>query len=264
MNRKELHLRISRLFHTTWGKTQSFICQNSRTFKRLFFCLFVLFLFFIFDKPLLNWLFGKVKLLEAFINYDYSGKGWLIGVTYVLYFFYIALNHMITGWARNRIFTDVVIILAGVYYLIVRYKTISIGDYDFYFRSFSWSSQVKYMDIVILPFLYSICNFVSSLIKKELLRSDSYWRNDKPLDKNESDKYFRSKLVSEVAKQINTFSDETNSFTIGIVGPWGSGKTTFLNHLEKDVENAQNLILHFNPWQYPTEINLSLIRMIYN
>jgi len=217
----------------------------------------LLILFFIFDKPLLDWFFGGESLLEAFTHYDYSGKEWLIWGMYFLCLFYIVLNHWINGFAKNRILSDVVIVVAGIYYVAVRCKTFSIGDHEIYIGSFSCPPWAKYMDVIFIPCIYSIVNGVCSVIKKKSLSSDSYWKNDKPLDENEPDKYFRTKLVSEVAKQINTFSDKTNSFTVGIVGPWGSGKTTFLNRLQKEVETGPNLVLQFNPWQYPPEISLS-------
>jgi hypothetical protein len=43
----------------------------------------------------------------------------------------------------------------------------------------------------------------------------------------------------------------TNSFSVGIVGKWGSGKTTFMETLKENLNNNENVIqLNYNPWDY--------------
>jgi hypothetical protein len=82
--------------------------------------------------------------------------------------------------------------------------------------------------------------------------------NDKPLEDSSKDNYSRQKLSLEIAKQIGGFSDES-SFSIGVVGPWGSGKSSFLNMVKKEVETcSSNIVFEFCPWSYPKDKELSM------
>ncbi len=63
------------------------------------------------------------------------------------------------------------------------------------------------------------------------------------------------KTLDQVVTQIN--STEKPQFTIGVFGGWGSGKTTFLRQLEKELgTNENNLVVWFSPWQYQQEQHL--------
>lgn len=72
---------------------------------------------------------------------------------------------------------------------------------------------------------------------------------DEPIKKSENDKLNRRSFAESLAKTIvqNSFS---SSFSIGLYGKWGSGKTSLVNMVleavKKDESNA--IIVRFNPW----------------
>lgn len=44
---------------------------------------------------------------------------------------------------------------------------------------------------------------------------------------------------------------QNTGFAIGLIGPWGSGKTSVLNLMEETLgESGTVEVLHFNPWLY--------------
>lgn len=56
-----------------------------------------------------------------------------------------------------------------------------------------------------------------------------------------------------LAKNIeNYFKYNTDSLTIGLMGEWGSGKTSILNLTEIHLENTDVKVMKFNPWIYST------------
>lgn len=54
-----------------------------------------------------------------------------------------------------------------------------------------------------------------------------------------------------------------SKFVISVEGPWGSGKTTIINNVKKEIENDKDIIIidDFDPWMYKDE-NLLLSNML--
>lgn len=44
--------------------------------------------------------------------------------------------------------------------------------------------------------------------------------------------------------------DASEGFVVGVMGPWGSGKTSFVNLARQDLVDAEVLVLDFNPWMF--------------
>ena len=72
--------------------------------------------------------------------------------------------------------------------------------------------------------------------------------SEKPIISKENDLLGRAKVASYLAKEIEHYKNK-DSLTIGIVGKWGSGKTSFINMvLENFKENDKYIVIKFNPW----------------
>lgn len=72
---------------------------------------------------------------------------------------------------------------------------------------------------------------------------------DLPITKSSEDKLNRKSFAESLAKVILQFTFPT-SFTVGLYGAWGSGKTSLLNMVIEQVESRSTdvVILRFNPW----------------
>lgn len=73
--------------------------------------------------------------------------------------------------------------------------------------------------------------------------------SDLPIKKSSEDKLNRKAFAKSLAKTISQYSFPS-SFTIGLYGEWGSGKTSLVNMALEAVEDIDNsaIILRFNPW----------------
>ena len=73
---------------------------------------------------------------------------------------------------------------------------------------------------------------------------------DKAIQTKEEDLYGRNRLVENIAKVIEAKTkDEHSSFTIGVYGAWGEGKTSVLNLLKEKFNDIENVYqCSFNPW----------------
>ena len=72
--------------------------------------------------------------------------------------------------------------------------------------------------------------------------------SEKPIILGKEDLLGRAKIANELSREIKSYKNE-NSLTIGIVGKWGSGKTSFINMvLESFKGNNNYIVIKFNPW----------------
>ena len=72
---------------------------------------------------------------------------------------------------------------------------------------------------------------------------------DLPIQNVSEDKLNRGSFASSLASAIMDYSS-SSSFTIGLYGEWGSGKTSLINLVLDDIEKRKDktIILRFNPW----------------
>ena len=80
----------------------------------------------------------------------------------------------------------------------------------------------------------------------------------------EDDLLERSAMSKDVAKLILSTQDK-ESLTVGIIGSWGSGKSTVLNFIRhfgtdatllSDLAKDEPIIIEFNPWWYADKDDL--------
>lgn len=74
-------------------------------------------------------------------------------------------------------------------------------------------------------------------------------RADNPIRKPEDDALGRAKVARSFAQQVLSL-DVTEGVVVGVLGPWGSGKTSFVNLARAHFEAEGVAVLDFNPWMF--------------
>jgi ABC-type branched-subunit amino acid transport system ATPase component len=75
-------------------------------------------------------------------------------------------------------------------------------------------------------------------------------RGDGPIRTAKEDLLRRAKLVHTIADQIRRI-DPSEGFVVGIIGPWGSGKTSLVNLVLEDLRATSGYtVVEFNPWMF--------------
>src|SRR5690349_19629621 len=72
---------------------------------------------------------------------------------------------------------------------------------------------------------------------------------DNPITRPEDDALGRTKSAQSFAEQVLAL-DSTECVVVGVLGPWGSGKTSFVNLARKRLRQAGVTVLEFNPWMF--------------
>ena len=80
------------------------------------------------------------------------------------------------------------------------------------------------------------------------------WMSDDPLDEPRDDprwRYFdRTAFVSTISEAINRARSQSTSSVFGLIGSWGSGKSTVITSLSRHLKDSNWRVHHFNPWLY--------------
>lgn len=78
---------------------------------------------------------------------------------------------------------------------------------------------------------------------------------DAPLKDLTDDKLDRVPFVEMVTKLIAGLADSNDSTVLGLVGPWGSGKTTVLHYIARELDSSIKVV-KFNPWSFDDDAGL--------
>jgi len=71
---------------------------------------------------------------------------------------------------------------------------------------------------------------------------------DEPIGDGGSDRFRRGSLARNVAGLIRRSAQGRQSSVVAVVGPWGSGKTSLLNMVRRELAASDISIVEFNPW----------------
>lgn len=74
-------------------------------------------------------------------------------------------------------------------------------------------------------------------------------RADHPIRRVEDDALARAKPARSFAGQVLSL-DLSEGAVVGVLGPWGSGKTSFINLARPYLQAGSAAIVDFNPWMY--------------
>ncbi|MBA4247600.1 MAG: hypothetical protein C0444_04815 [Microbacterium sp.] len=73
---------------------------------------------------------------------------------------------------------------------------------------------------------------------------------DNPIDSASQDLLGRAPLARDFAKSIRTI-DASHGAVVGVLGPWGHGKSSFINLMREEFAAAPELVvIDFNPWMF--------------
>lgn len=121
-----------------------------------------------------------------------------------------------------------------------------------------WVGSVTYFDIV--PF-YALsvgvaygCQFIKR--KPSAVIEEEGFECDEPIETSGEDMLGRSEFARTLARRLLKTRSSHQSFAVGILSPWGYGKTSFLNLIKDELKHHEAICIDFSPWSYGKETDL--------
>lgn len=117
---------------------------------------------------------------------------------------------------------------------------------DKHFEFWPLKAVLKWTDILYLPF---ILLFVLKFIPKRRhdVVSKMLMLSDEPIYKPEEDLLGHYTLSEGLLKDLNATDVSEQSYSVGINGSWGQGKSSFLNFFKIHAVNQGSIVVTFNP-----------------
>ncbi|MBS1549554.1 MAG: AAA family ATPase [Bacteroidetes bacterium] len=142
--------------------------------------------------------------------------------------------------------TTLLLLLVSCFYTYQRFF-----NNHFYFESFKSIDWLKYFDVIYTILLADLGGYLKYAVTKNPSKKHSnLLEEDSPIENNEDDEL--DGLFSKTVVKIRNIIENNNfktSYTIGINGEWGSGKSSILSMLKKRLRNhSDKIIVDFNPW----------------
>ncbi|WEV47275.1 P-loop NTPase fold protein [Bifidobacterium sp. ESL0690] len=69
-------------------------------------------------------------------------------------------------------------------------------------------------------------------------KEESCFLDDAPIDFESQDRYNRGKYVARLASYLLS-TENNNGLVVGVTGPWGSGKTSVKNLLQRELRKEK-------------------------
>ena len=156
------------------------------------------------------------------------------------------------------LFQQISVVFTLIVYVIYRFDWI---EHPFTFTTLSFYTGFVYWDliilippIVILPFWAYNFNIF-----------DDYWKIILGIVKQNKNGFMldiphkpkkettENEIITELVKRLLNTESKDNAFAVGVVGEWGTGKTTLLNQIKYVLAKENNkpqesIIIDFNPW----------------
>ncbi len=162
--------------------------------------------------------------------------------------FAICISLLLILFASKILVRQIAVLSIGLYAL-----TISSDYWTFY--SFKIFAYFRIWDIIVFALSFpSVLSFLPKK-KKEPQQFDKGFVEDKPIKSESEDSFNRRGLAKDIAEKINS-TYNSRSFAIGILGDYGSGKTSFINLIGSQLDENSTSFMEFNPWSVEGKSNI--------
>lgn len=143
-------------------------------------------------------------------------------------------------------------LIIGIGFLFYLYQRFYNHVFDFTLFNFNkfFNSSVAYLDVFVWIIILQLGGYLKYLVPSKNINFGNILLNDDPIQYRKEDELgdLYKVTANKIVKILKHNSFE-NSFSIGLNGEWGDGKTSVFNLLKEKIKNQDDLIIvDFNPW----------------
>lgn len=175
----------------------------------------------------------------SWITYvDQDSLGWLFIILCIFVSCYLSKKCKDKNIVISDSYVSISVILA-LCYLFVRIEG-TIG-----FNKIFW--KFAYADFVFLPIVTILSFSLKRCLQKHTESPQCSTFNDRPICSERDDELGFGKMIDILLDDIKHTDLSREAFSIGIVGKWGQGKSSFANLLIGRLDQQKTILIEFNP-----------------
>ncbi|MED3613974.1 P-loop NTPase fold protein [Bacillus wiedmannii] len=187
----------------------------------------------------------------------------LVGILMLLFFTLYLTSLSSTITVKNEVFSSIsdYIVLIVPLSIIINYFFINT---PLSFGTGSILSDLFDM-VMIFSILINLCFIVGLILRffmtdkpKTDNEEQEYYSSGNPIENESEDKLNRAVFAKRIANALE--KQGKDSLTIGLLGEWGSGKSSVYNLIKESSDDSKMLFVDFKPW-YFGENNHDIIRL---
>lgn len=182
---------------------------------------------------------GSATSDEVFLKLYESKVLDFVGIAFIVVFFIITVTRIIYP-VRFSPKMNLLLLLGFIIYLIEKYFWVDVFFYEFDLigLDYPWLFILFPVSEIFLRTIYVLRIELSQV-------NGSLFIENKPVIISKDDK-IRSRVITKLAEELKK-SKFDSSYSIGIVGDWGIGKSSFVKTLDYHLAESA-IIVHFRPW----------------
>ncbi|WP_394660065.1 P-loop NTPase fold protein [uncultured Chryseobacterium sp.] len=188
--------------------------------------------------------FFKSEIFGWFYTVD--SNGYLDFLIILISVFYVSIKVRECEYEiPNTKVTFLLVLLLGFY----TYERFFNTEFPFTYFKCNYLSKVAYLDGLYVLLFLNLAGYLKKIFPIQYNESTGVLLEDLPL--NDSSEDGLGGLLDISSKKILTIIRDNkfkNSYTIGLNGEWGDGKTSVFNIVKKDLSNDDVIVIDFNPW----------------
>lgn len=223
-------------------------CVNAHIYKYkqcyweiLAISLFILSWFVLFDlwANVINMIWVRPIMEKISENLDWYCLPLIISI--IIYYLIVIKNEKV--WNKKRFW--ILFCIAAIY------LRCFFSSQWMYTSATNENQWLCYSHLIILPILGEIIFIIVNYRKRKGELIAAYEGLEYPTSLKsfkEKDSYKRNDYVESLSAQLKKTFHQDGSFAIGIVGNWGTGKTSFIQALKESLENDVDIVIEFEPW----------------
>lgn len=224
--------------------------QTIKYFKRYFLISTFLILFLLFKK----------NITKAIINHilkSFDGFNYIISIIFFIGFILLFIYGLVLLFRRYKFSFFQFFLLFGITILLVSLNYEYQGQvfliYEIGFFRLSFIHLIMSISTFFLGI--SLINHFTFSVEENDIKTFSE-DNSIMGDEDEPDLLNYSGLAENLKEKLID-QNFLSSFSVGIIGPWGNGKSSFINLLQNKIDDSNTISFHFKPYLNHTEEEIS-------
>lgn len=201
--------------------------------------------------------FSEFIIKGVFGKMDFSNLS--VKILFVITSIFLLVRSIYLNRGAKRlnypIFSTLIIFILTIY--LYRLKIVPSIDWDYISLGFGSFLYIDVVAIFLVIKMVADCVIVCENSKHKHDQVSSISKQDLSITNPNQDKYgFKSKVHALTIDIINNkYLYEESAYAVGIVGGWGSGKSSFVNLIKHNIEAREvtdlyekAIVIEFNPW----------------